>query len=47
MTFVDNGVILSKVFIIEEAGKPQPAQLQQSLVFTSLKDALENIAKDA
>jgi len=45
-TFVDNGLILNKVFVVEEAGKP-PAQVQQSLVFLNLKDALENISKDA
>lgn len=45
LTFVDNGVIMSKVFVIEEADRP-PAQLQTSLVFVDIKDALANILGD-
>ena len=38
---IDNGALLTRLLLINEAGKP-PYQVQQTLFYQSMKEALEN-----
>lgn len=42
---VDNGVILTKVFVIVEAGRP-PYQVQKAFVYPSMKEAIDALMDD-
>lgn len=42
---VDNGVILTKVFIVVEAGKP-PYQVQKAFVYPTMKEAIDVLMSD-
>lgn len=42
---VDNGVILTKVFIVIEAGKP-PYQVQKAFVYSTMKEAIDVLMSD-
>jgi hypothetical protein len=42
---VDNGVILTKVFLIEEAGRP-PYQVQKAFVYPTMKEAIDVLMSD-
>ena len=41
-TIVDNGFVLNKLTVVEEAGKP-PQQVQSTLVFKTAKEMLQEL----
>ena len=42
---VDNGVVLTKIFLIQETNRA-PYQTQTTLIYSSMKEALESILKE-
>lgn len=42
---VDNGVVLTKVFLIQETTRA-PYQTQSTLIYPSMKEALETVLKE-
>ena len=42
---VENGVVVTKVALVTEAGRP-PYQVQQTFVFKDMSEALEDVRKD-